>query len=181
MVFLCDKFGVDGYLDLMENKIASRFKQYLKDATIKLQLSLQPMTTIQEREMLMKIAECKNRMDVDDLLAIFYARRNMDPMCRYIRLAFVTAAELWSSRLLLKVDHNESWFRPHSLLSCFRQCIYSYSNITKEFEDVDNQRVDFILRNINDDNDYLSAEEKPNLKCAKRYYVKEMDWPILEV
>ncbi|KAG0168871.1 hypothetical protein DFQ29_010002, partial [Apophysomyces sp. BC1021] len=42
-----------------------------------------------------------------------------------------------------------------------------YSNITKEFEDVDNQRVDFILSNVNDDNDYLSAEEKPSLKGVK--------------
>lgn len=42
-----------------------------------------------------------------------------------------------------------------------------YSNLTKEFEDVDNQRVDFILRSINDDNDYLSAEEKPSLKGVK--------------
>lgn len=42
MVFLCDKFGVDKFLDLMEDKIAGRFKQYLKDITNKLQLSLQP-------------------------------------------------------------------------------------------------------------------------------------------
>lgn len=45
MVFLCDKFGVDGYLDLMEDKIADRFKQYLKETTDRLQLRLQPMTT----------------------------------------------------------------------------------------------------------------------------------------
>lgn len=79
MVFLCDKFSVDGYSDLMEDKIASRFKQYLKDTTNKLQLSLQPMTTKKERETLMKIAECKSRIDIDNLLAIFYAQRSMDP------------------------------------------------------------------------------------------------------
>jgi len=43
----------------------------------------------------------------------------------------------------------------------------SYSNITKEFQDESNQRVDFILQNMNDDVDYLSVEEKPSLKGAK--------------
>ncbi|KAG0905391.1 hypothetical protein G6F33_012202 [Rhizopus arrhizus] len=42
------------------------------------------------------------------------------------------------------------------------------SNITKEFDDIANQRVDFILRSLNDDTDYLSAEEKPDLKDVKK-------------
>lgn len=42
-----------------------------------------------------------------------------------------------------------------------------YSNIAKWFKDVNNQRVDFILRNINNDIDYLSIEEKPSLKGVK--------------
>lgn len=178
MVFLCDRFGVDGYLDLMEDKIAARFKQCLKETANNLELSLQPMTTKKEREMLVKISECKSRMDIDNLLVSFYAQQNMDPMCCYIRLAFATAAELWSSRLLLKTDHNEPWFRTHVYSAVFDNAfIYDdkftskradcYSNITKEFEDIDNQCVDFILRNINDNNDYLSAEEKPSLKGVK--------------
>lgn len=48
-----------------------------------------------------------------------------------------------------------------------------YSNITEEFEDINNQRVDFILRSINDNNDYLSAEEKPDLKSVKSDIRKE--------
>ncbi|CAO3645412.1 unnamed protein product [Mucor hiemalis] len=117
-------------------------------------------------------------MDINNLLAIFYADITMDPLCRYIRLALATVAELWSSHLLLKPDHNESWFRTHIYSAVFDNAfIYDnkftskradcYSNITKEFDDVDNQRVDFILRNINDDNDYLSSEEKPSLKGVK--------------
>ncbi|KAI7898814.1 uncharacterized protein BX663DRAFT_489759 [Cokeromyces recurvatus] len=178
MRFFSDKFGVDGCLDLMEDKVANRFKRYLKESIADLKLNLQPMITKKEREMLMNIAECKSRMDTDSLLASFYAQKNMDPLCRYIRLAFATVAELWSSSLLLKADHNESWFRIHVYSAVFDNAfIYDdkfttkrtdcYSNITKEFEDVDNQRVDFILRNINDDNDYLSTEEKPNLKEGK--------------
>jgi hypothetical protein len=42
------------------------------------------------------------------------------------------------------------------------------SSITKEFDDIANQRVDFILRSLNDDTDYLSAEEKPGLKGVKK-------------
>lgn len=34
MIFLCDKFGVDGYLDLMKDKVTSRFKQFLKESTV---------------------------------------------------------------------------------------------------------------------------------------------------
>lgn len=33
MVFLCDKFDVDGYLDLSEDKIAGRFQKCLKETT----------------------------------------------------------------------------------------------------------------------------------------------------
>lgn len=91
----------------------------LKDITDRLKLRVQPTTTKKEREMLMKIAECKSQKDIDKLLAIFYTQQNMDPMCRYIRLAFATAAELWSSRLLLRIDHNEPWFRTHAYLAVF--------------------------------------------------------------
>lgn len=95
----------------------------------------------------MEIADCKSRMDIDNLLTIFYAQQNMDPTRRYIRLAFATVAELWSSRLLLKVDHNESWFRAHVYSAAFDNAFICddkftskradcYSNITKEFEDV---------------------------------------------
>lgn len=126
----------------------------------------------------------RHRKDIEKLLAIFYSQENMDPLCRYIRLAFGTIAELWSSCLLLKSDHNESWFRMHVYSVVFDNAfIYDdkltskradcYSNITKEFEDINNQRVDFILRSINDDNDYLSAEEKPGLKGVKSVFEKE--------
>ncbi|CEI95844.1 hypothetical protein RMCBS344292_10021 [Rhizopus microsporus] len=36
------------------------------------------------------------------------------------------------------------------------------------FDDIANQRVDFILRNLNNDTDYLSAEEKLGLKGVKK-------------
>ena len=74
------------------------------------------------------------------------------------------------------MDHKESWFRTHVYYAVFDNAFMyddkfttkradCYSNIAKKFEDVDHQRVDFTLRNINDDNDYHSAE--PSLKGVK--------------
>jgi hypothetical protein len=42
-----------------------------------------------------------------------------------------------------------------------------YSNTTKQLGDFDNQHVNFILRNISDDNDYVSVEEKSSRKGVK--------------
>lgn len=81
--------------------------------------------------------------------------QNMDPMCRYIRLALSTIVELWSSDILL-VEHNESWFRTHVYGPVFdnafmhdkdfitkrADCI---SNITKEFDNIPNQQVDLFF------------------------------------
>ncbi|RCH94357.1 hypothetical protein CU098_008516, partial [Rhizopus stolonifer] len=41
-------------------------------------------------------------------------------------------------------------------------------NITREFDDIANQCVDFILSNLNDDTDYLLAEEKPEFNGVKK-------------
>lgn len=84
----------------------------------------------------------------------------------------------WSSDTLVSGEHNESWYRTHVYGPLFDNTfIYDknftpkradcISNITKEFADVANQRVDFISRSLIDDIDYLSAEEKPGLKGVK--------------
>jgi hypothetical protein len=52
------------------------------------------MTSLRERKLLVAIANCKSKKDIDDLLGELYSDKNMDPMCRYIRLALATAAEL---------------------------------------------------------------------------------------
>jgi hypothetical protein len=136
------------------------------------------MTSLKERKLLVAIANCKSKKDIDDLLGELYSDKNMDPMCRCIRSALATAAELWSSPKLLKSDHNESWFRTHVYSAVWDTAfIYDdkfttkrsdcYSNIAEEFNDVKDQRVDFIFRNVNDDLDYTSAEEKPGRKGVK--------------
>ncbi|KAG1296131.1 hypothetical protein G6F66_003737 [Rhizopus arrhizus] len=99
-------------------------------------------------------------------------------MCRYIRLALAISVKLWSSGQLLKTDHDESWYRTHVYSAVWDNAFLHdtkftskradcYSSITKEFNNIKNQWVDFILRNINDSSDYLSAEEKPTLKGVK--------------
>jgi hypothetical protein len=42
-----------------------------------------------------------------------------------------------------------------------------YSSTTKQFSNIGNQRIDFILRSINDENDYVSSEEKSGRKGVK--------------
>lgn len=177
-IFLCGKFGDHGHLDLMKVTIASRFREFLFKTMNDLNFKLQPTLTRQERDMLLEISGCTDIDSINELLCSFCANTSMDPMCRYIRLALSTIVELWSSDSLL-TEHNEPWYRTHIYGPVFDNAfIYDkdfitkradcISNITKESGDIPNQRVDFILRNLNDDTDYLSAEEKPGLKGVKK-------------
>lgn len=99
-------------------------------------------------------------------------------MCKYIKLVFANAAELQVSRQRLNINHNESWFHINvysfiwdkvflSDAKFISKCADWYSDTAKQFDNVDNQRIDFILCNINDNNDYISAEEKPGRKGVK--------------
>lgn len=58
-----------------------------------------------------RIGKFQNKDDIDDLLESFYKERNLDPMCNYIRLALSSAEDLWTTKQLLNINHNESWFR----------------------------------------------------------------------
>ncbi|KAG2230990.1 hypothetical protein INT48_002769 [Thamnidium elegans] len=118
------------------------------------------MTTPKEREMLINSSKCKTKDNIDDLLEEFFKERNLDPMCKHIRLAFATITYLWSIRQLLNINHNESWFCSSS--NAPTATLIQQNNFVK-----DNQRVDFILRNVDDENDYISAEEKPGRKGVK--------------
>ncbi|KAI7904577.1 uncharacterized protein BX663DRAFT_541591 [Cokeromyces recurvatus] len=171
-------FGEEGKFGFMSNKISRRYKIFANGLKHKLKLDLQPIATSKEKEMLINISKCKNKDNIDDLLEEFYKDRNMDCMCKYIRLVFTNAAELWASKQLSYITHNESWFRTNVYSSVWDMIFFSddkfiskradcYSNTTKQFDNIDNQRVDFILHNINDNNDYISAEEKPGREGVK--------------
>ncbi|KAI8989982.1 hypothetical protein BDB01DRAFT_848087 [Pilobolus umbonatus] len=136
MIFLCDNFGNQGHLDLTTTTIAKRFGKSIENFGLK----LQPTLAREERDILLEIAGCTDITSLNRLLTTLHSDIDMNPMCRYIRLALSNMFELWSSDNLITADHNES---------CTKRadCI---SNITKEFNDIANQRVDFIIRNLND-------------------------------
>lgn len=169
MKFFCDKYGTNGHLDLTETKIPSRFGKVLLQTCEELNLRLKPMTTEKEKEMLMKICKCNSGPDIDRLLASLYAERNLDPTCAYIRLAIATVAELWHSRLLSKSELTESWLQTHVYPAVFDNAFIIdnsftskradlYLNIANEFKDVESKQLDFVLRNVNDNNE-LSGHE----------------------
>lgn len=70
-------------------------------------------------------------------------------------------------------DHGEGWLQGHVYFPMFDNA-FTYnkifvskrtdciSNIAKEFDNEDNQKIDFILRNINDNSNYISCEDKPS-------------------
>jgi hypothetical protein len=66
-MYLRDKFGNEGYLDMKNAKFSQRYKPYLKLLIKQLNLHLQPMTSLKETKFLVAIANCKSKKDIDDL------------------------------------------------------------------------------------------------------------------
>jgi hypothetical protein len=99
-----DKFGNQGHLDLTTTTVAKRFGKSIKNFGLKLQSTL----TRKERDMLLEISRCTDITSMNNLLAKLYSDMDMNPMCRYIRLALSNMVELWSSDSLVTADHNES-------------------------------------------------------------------------
>jgi hypothetical protein len=107
-----------------------------------------------------------------------YSKRNLSPTCKFIRLCLASAQPILGTDQLLKGHHGEDCYRMHLYFFVVDKAFMNYSefkakrseclsSITKLFDDLPNQRIDFILRNLNDENDYLSAEEKPTVKGVK--------------
>jgi hypothetical protein len=108
----------------------------------------------------------------------FFSVQQLTPNSKFIQLALVSAQTLWESKQLLKRGHNEDWYRLHVYSYIFDKAFINdeefetkrseyYSNITKFFPNEPDQRIDFILRNLNDDSDLISTEEKPGRKGVK--------------
>ncbi|KAG2210274.1 hypothetical protein INT47_003259 [Mucor saturninus] len=183
--FLCEKFGENGHLDLMKHKISGRFKQHLKQLYADFNLKLQPTINRKERKVLLEISKCNTQEQIDALLGTLYAQPEIDDSVRYIRLALSNISELWLSGLLLKEGHGEGWLQGHVYVPLFDNA-FTYdksfvskrtdcvSSIAKEFDSEDNQKIDFILRNINDSSDYLSCEDKPSAKGVQNDLKKGM-------
>lgn len=175
IIYLAEKFGNNGHLDLITTKFPKRFERHLTQIKRDLMLPLQLMATTEERDILLDISKCENMTNVEDVLATLYARKDLSNSGGYLRFCLAASQALWESNQLLKSSHGEDWYRLHVYSNVFDKAFMNdtefeskrsecYSNITKLFENEQNQRVDFIFRNLNDESDYISAEEKPGRK-----------------
>ena len=102
--------------------------------------------------------------------------------CRFIRFALAAGLEIWNSKALTKKGHGEDWFRMHVYSNVWdkaffdddefetkrSECLSQVMKVLKEIDgDTRLQKLDFILRDLNTDNDVITAEEKPTLKGVK--------------
>lgn len=79
---------------------------------------------------------------------------------------------------MLDKCHSEEWYLLHGYSNVFYKIFANdeefetkrsecYSNITTLFPNEPDQRLDFILRNLNDESDVITSEEKPGRKGSK--------------
>ncbi|CAO3668324.1 unnamed protein product [Umbelopsis ramanniana] len=178
LIALVQRLGDDGHLDLTTAVIPRRYRKDLEWIRRDLQLSLNPLATSDERNWLLLISRCENLAEVDNLLKEMYSKMDLTPQCKYIRLCLASVQPLFETNQLQKKHHGEDWYRLHLYSFIFDKAFKSdtefdikrsecLSNVTKLFNDVPGQKLDFILRDVNDDNDFLSTEEKPSLKGVK--------------
>ncbi|CEP17553.1 hypothetical protein [Parasitella parasitica] len=98
------------------------------------------------------------------------------------KFALAASFEIWSTNSLLNKKHGEDWYRMHVYSNLLdkvflddnefetkrSECVSQVMKVLKETEkDVKLQKLDFILRDLNTDNDIVTVEEKPSLKGVK--------------
>ncbi|KAG1584197.1 hypothetical protein G6F48_008045 [Rhizopus delemar] len=179
---LAKYYGEDGVLDLNTANIPRRFSKQLRSMKAKCNIVLQPLVTLEEREMLLDISKCQNTAGVEKLLTTWYSKYDFMPNCRFIRFALAAGLEIWNSKALTKKGHGEDWFRMHLYSNVWDKAFFDddefetkrsecFSQVMKVLKEIDGdtrlQRLDFILRDLNTDNDVMTAEEKPTLKGVK--------------
>ncbi|KAG2199585.1 hypothetical protein INT47_012185 [Mucor saturninus] len=111
------------------------------------------LVSVKERDMLVQIARYKNVTEVEAILSAWYDQYNMSANCRYIRFALAASLELWSSNALLNKGRGED---------C--QVVEALKETDKN---VKLKTLDFILRDLNNNNDVIRVEEKPSSKGVK--------------
>ncbi|KAI7904274.1 uncharacterized protein BX663DRAFT_530378 [Cokeromyces recurvatus] len=169
-------------LDLQKNNIPRRFFKHMRKMKEELGLLLQPLVTLEEREMLVEISSCQNTTEIQELVTTWYSKFDLSSNCRFIRFALVAGLELWNSKALTKKGHGEDWFRMHVYSNVWdkaffdddefetkrSECLSQVMKLLKENNgDTKLQKLDFILRDLNTNNDVITAEEKPTLKGMK--------------
>ncbi|KAL9550830.1 hypothetical protein PS6_005344 [Mucor atramentarius] len=172
---LATYYGKDGILNLQHAKLPKRFNKYLKKMKDEAGIDVKPLVTLEERDMLVEISNCKNTSEL-------YSKKNLSSNCKYIRFALSASVELWSTKALLNKTHGEDWYRLHVYSNVWdkaflddeeletkrSECVSQVTKILKEAKkDVKLQRLGFILRGMNNDTDVLTVEEKPSVKGVK--------------
>ncbi|CEP12952.1 hypothetical protein [Parasitella parasitica] len=165
---LATYYGEDGILNLQHAKLPKRFNKYLKKMKDEAGIGVKPLVTLEERDMLVEISNCKNTSELETLLSTWFA--------------LSASVELWSTKALLNKTHGEDWYRLHVYSNVWdkaflddeeletkrSECVSQVTKILKEAKkDVKLQRLDFILRDMNNDTDVLTVEEKTSVKGVK--------------
>lgn len=175
-------YGEDGVLDLQKAELPRRFSKHLHEMKQEVGISIQPLVTLEERDMIIEISKSKSQSEVKTLLSTWYSKKGLSSNCKYIRFALAASFEIWSTNSLLNKKHGEDWYRMHVYSNVWdkaflddnefetkrSECVSQVMKVLKETEkDIKLQRLDFILRDLNTDNDIVTVEEKPSLKGVK--------------
>lgn len=110
---LATYYGEDGILNLQDAKLPKRFNKYLKKMKDEAGIGVKPLVTLEKRDMLIEISNCKNTSELETRLSTWYSKKDLSPNCRYIRFALSASVELWSTKALLNKAHGEDWYRMH--------------------------------------------------------------------
>lgn len=169
-------YGDDGVLGLQKVQIPKQFQKHLGKMKKELGVLLQPLVTLEEREMLVEISRCSNVAEVEAILPTWYTRKNMSANCRFIKFALTASLEIWSTKSLLNKGHGEYWYRMHIYSNVWDKAFFDNvqfetkrsecaSQVTKALKETNKnvklQKLDSILRDLNTNNDVVAAEEKP--------------------
>ncbi|KAG1049740.1 hypothetical protein G6F43_007952 [Rhizopus delemar] len=110
---------------------------------------LQPLVTLEEREMLLDISKCQNTAGVEKLLTTW-------------------TREDWFRMHLYSNVWDKAFFDDDEFETKRSECLSQVMKVLKEIDgNTRLQRLDFILRDLNTNNDVMTAEEKPTLKGVK--------------
>ncbi|KAI9349399.1 hypothetical protein BD770DRAFT_436717 [Pilaira anomala] len=174
-------YDQDGILDFQKTVLPRSIRKLKEEAHF--------LVTPKEREMLIEISECNNVSEAHNLLDDkWQCVKNWPPHCSYIKSALVLGSQLWEGKSLSNKRHGEDWYRAHIYANIWDEvflndekletnrskCISQMMKTLKKTEnDIKQQRLDFILRDLNSDNNAVTDEEKRSVAGVKAYVVKD--------
>ncbi|KAG2225166.1 hypothetical protein INT45_009495 [Circinella minor] len=168
------------YLNLTKS-IGKRYQPYINTARAYYKLDQDTLITSEERRVLINISYAKSDDQLKTIIKDLYMQDDLSENINYIRAACQHLLDLWRSKRLNDHGNNEGWLRSnvYSMLwdraflfhdqfyikraEC-QSAVIKFLQLDDPDGDLVQQKIDFILRNSNDESDYLSTEEKPGDK-----------------